>query len=302
MRNTCAGWSSASVSPENHELAVYSMPDSRGWGRATAAARGVPFSPVRVHVFPDRETLVRVSPPAAPHAVLVQQLHDPNSKLFPTLLAADALRRSGAQRVTLVAPYLPYMRQDAVFRPGECLSQKVFGRLLRLGFDRVLTLEAHLHRVRSLRAVVPGESLSAAPAIAQWLGRHAPRACIAGPDGESARWVQAVARLSGLPDLVGEKERTGDRRVRVRFSAPLPARHVVLVDDIASSGATLAVAARSLYRLGAERVDAVVVHAIFAPGAEELLRRAGVRRVVSCDTVPHPTNRIPCAPLVAAAL
>jgi len=290
------------VNAGSQDLAIYSMPESRHWARAVANARGVPLHLVRLHVFPDRETLVRVPPQAAPHAVLVQHLHDPNCKLLPTLLAADALRRSGARTVTLVAPYLPYMRQDAVFRPGECLSQKVFGRLLRLGFDRVLTLEAHLHRVPSLRAVVPGKSLSAAPAIARWLGRHAPRACIAGPDGESARWVQAVARISGLPDLVGEKERTGDRRVRVRFSAPLPARHVVLVDDIASSGATLAVAARSLYRLGAERVDAVVVHAIFAPGAQELLRQAGVQRVVSCDTVPHPTNRIPCAPLVAAAL
>jgi ribose-phosphate pyrophosphokinase len=76
----------------------------------------------------------------------------------------------------------------------------------------------------------------------------------------------------------------------------------VLVDDIASSGATLAAAARALRQRGLDRVDAIVVHAIFAPRALARLRAAGVRRIVSCDTVPHRTNALGVAPLLAAAL
>jgi ribose-phosphate pyrophosphokinase len=76
----------------------------------------------------------------------------------------------------------------------------------------------------------------------------------------------------------------------------------VLIDDIASSGATLAAAARALRRAGVARVDVAIVHAICVPGALARIRRAGVRRIVSCDTVPHPSNAIGVAPLLAAAL
>lgn len=287
---------------ESEDVVVYAFPDAWAWARRLARQRNWPARRIAVHRFPDRETLVRVVPPTPGRAVVVQRLHEPDAKLFPTVLAADALRRAGAGQVTLVAPYLPYMRQDAVFRPGEPVSQQVLARLLRLAFHRVFTVEAHLHRVQRLAQLLPGCSVSAAPAIARWLARHARSACVAGPDVESRRWVEEVAELSDLPFVVGEKERLGDRNVRVHFRQSLPAAHVVLVDDIASSGATLAAAARSLRARGAGRVDAVVVHAIFAPGAEQRLRRAGVSAVVSCDTVPHPTNGISCAGLVAAAL
>ena len=83
---------------------------------------------------------------------------------------------------------------------------------------------------------------------------------------------------------------------------PLPQTRALLVDDIASSGATLAAAAQGLYAQGALRVEAAVVHALFAPGALERLRAAGVQRVVSTDTVPHATNQIEAAPCLAHAL
>ena len=115
--------------------------------------------------------------------------------------------------------------------------------------------------------------------------------------------MRALARLTGLPWIVGRKERLGDRRVRVRLP-PLPpgVRRALLVDDVASSGATLAAAARALRRAGAARIDALVVHAIFAPGALRRIRAAGVTRLVSTDTVAHPSNAIGVAPLLAAAL
>lgn len=248
---------------------------------------------------------MRVAVPVARHAVLVRSLHDPNAKLVETALAADALRRAGARRVTLVAPYLPYMRQDAVFRPGEPLSQRAIGHWLGLTYDAVLTVEAHLHRIVRLDEVIPcaARSLPAAPAITQWVRRWRPTSVLVGPDDESAPWVRAIAAATGSPWLVGRKRRLRDRLVRVDVPAVPPAyRRAVVIDDIASSGATLAATARALRRAGVRRVDAIVVHAIFGPGAIHRIRRAGVRRLVSCDTVPHATNAIACAGVVASAL
>ena len=247
---------------------------------------------------------MRVHAPVGSHACLVRSLFDPNAKLVEVLLAADALRRAGARRVTLLAPYLPYMRQDSVFAPGEPISQRVVARALGDAFDRVLTIEAHLHRVRRLDHILGdgSASLSAAPVIAAWLGRERGDTVVVGPDEESTDAVRAIAELAGVPWVAGRKVRQGDRRVTIRLPA-VPARtRAVIVDDIASSGATIATAARALRRGGVRTLDAVVVHAIFAAGALRSIRAAGVRRIVSCDTIPHATNAIATAPLFAAAL
>ena len=284
------------------DTALYALPGMRPFAERVAAAANLPLYRVARHTFPDGELLPRVPTPAALNALLVHGLYQPNAKILEASLVADALRRAGAKRVILIAPYLPYMRQDQVFHPGEPLSQKVFGRILRLGFDRVLTVEPHLHRVHRLSEVVPGRAISAAPAIARWLEVHLPDAWIVGPDAESERWVRPIAQLLARPWMVGEKERQSDLRVRLRFPPLPPGSKVALVDDIASSGGTFAAAARKLRQAGAQRIAAIVVHAIFAPGSLSRLRSSGIARVVSCDTVPHPTNRISCVPEIAKAL
>jgi ribose-phosphate pyrophosphokinase len=127
-------------------LAVHCFPDSLVFARKLASALGASLARVALHYFPDAETRVRVEP-GTEHALLVRSLHDPNAKLFELLLAAAALRDSGAPSVTLVAPYLPYMRQDRAFARGEAVSQRVLGRLLGGAFDRVVCVEPHLHRI-----------------------------------------------------------------------------------------------------------------------------------------------------------
>ena len=283
---------------------VHAFADSLAYARQVARAMHAKVAAIKTHRFPDGETLVRVATPSAPHAVLIRSLDDPNDKLVETTLAADALRRAGAGHLTLVAPYLPYMRQDAVFHPGEPVSQVVLGAMLGRAFDAVVTINPHLHRVKSLAEVIPGvaRSISAAPAVARWVGKLGTDCIVAGPDDESREFAQPVAEIAGRRWIVGEKTRLGDRKVRVNFGEKIAAARAVIVDDIASSGVTLAAAATALKRAGVRTIDAVVVHAIFAPGAIKTIRRAGVRRIVSCDTIAHPSNAIATARLIAAAL
>jgi ribose-phosphate pyrophosphokinase len=292
--------------PPASPFEIHAFADGAAFAARLARALGAgPTRRVTVSRFPDGERLVRVAAPCRRRALLVRSLHAPDEKLLEVLLAADALRRSGATReVTLVAPYLPYLRQDRAFRPGEPVSASVIGGVLGRAFTRVVTVEPHLHRIARLADVVPGRAtaLPAAPALARWLARGRARPILVAPDAEAEPWVRALGAETGLPWLVGRKERLGDRRVRVELPALPPGAHALLVDDVASTGATLVAAARALRARGAQRVDAVVVHALFAPGALGRLRAAGVRSVVSTDTVPHRTNAIPVAGLVADAL
>ncbi len=87
-------------------------------GRRLADRLGAPYRPIQVRRFPDGESLVSVDAARGP-AVVYHTLNDPNDKLIELLLAASALRDNGAGRLILVAPYLPYMRQDKAFAPGR---------------------------------------------------------------------------------------------------------------------------------------------------------------------------------------
>jgi len=283
-----------------HSPALHGFTDSLAMGRKLARALGLPVAPIQVHQFPDGETLVRVAPLVNTQAILIRTLSDPNTKLIETLLAADALRRAGARRLILVAPYLPYMRQDAVFSPGEPLSQKVIADCLGRAFDHIVTIEPHLHRVHQLSDVFPCDTtaLSAAPALARWIQRTGSRSLVVGPDEESEPWVRAIAETAQFPWIVGRKERLGDHRVSIRFPTLPSCSRAVIVDDIASSGATLSVAARALHREGISKVDAAVVHAIFAPRALARIRAGGIRTQVSCDTIAHSTNAVSILPLL----
>jgi ribose-phosphate pyrophosphokinase len=272
--------------------------------RPLARTLGAVARPIAVHRFPDGESRVRVVPGPGRSAVVIRRLDDPNAKLFEVLLAIDALRRTGVGQIALVAPYLPYMRQDRVFQTGEAVSQHVFAGVVSSAVDRLVTVEPHLHRIHELGEVFacPAVSIPAAPLLADWCRRLGPRTLVVGPDEESEPWARAIAEAAGLPHAVGRKHRAGDRRVRVVLPDVPPVDRAVLIDDIASTGMTLSSAARELKRAGIRRIEAAVVHAIFARGAATALRRAGVNRIVSCDTVVHPTNAISCVPALANAI
>ena len=198
-----------------------------------------------MHRFPDEELRVTVGSAAAT-SIIYATLDRPAEKLLAIMFAADALRRNGAERLVLVAPYMCYMRQDTAFRDGEAISQKVIGRLLAGTVDRIITVDAHLHCTTDIRDVFPGieaDNLSAIPAIAESLRSAGfdPRTIVAGPDAESRPWLNDLAKRLGVTCAVAQKVRFSDRSVEVGFADPelFAGRPVLLVDDIASTGGTL---------------------------------------------------------------
>lgn len=256
--------------------------------------------------FPDGETYLRVADDVAGcDLAVVAQLRDPDPQLPRLLFLADALRELGARRVGLVAPYLPYMRQDKRFHPGEAVTSRSVARWIAGGFDWLATLEPHLHRVAALGELypIPTASVASAGPIAQWVREQVPHPHIVGPDEESAPWVAEVAAQAGCGHSVLTKTRRGDRTVEI--AAPdLSGLHgctPVLVDDIVSTAHTMAQAVRLLRAAGLPAPVCVGVHALFVDGAEALLRDAGAARIVSCNTLPHPSNAIDVTAVLAEA-
>ncbi len=279
--------------------------DEELFAASLAQATGLEARRVQRHRFPDGELKLTLPAPLPSNVVVLRSLHHPNEKLVELVLLADAARALGVRNLTLVAPYLAYMRQDKAFHPGEAVSQLIIGRLLAERFDTVLTIDPHLHRIAALEDAVPARravALSAAPLIGAHFAGRTPRPLLLGPDAESEQWVKAAAGAQ-LDYAVCTKERSGDHDVRIELpDVALRGRHVVLVDDVASTGGTLIECARRTLGAGAARVDAAVTHALLDTDAEARLAAAGIRELVSTDTVPHASNRIGVAALLGSAL
>jgi ribose-phosphate pyrophosphokinase len=277
-----------------------------------ASALAVPYAEIAIHQFPDGES--RVTLPTAlsgglPERIAIcRTLNNPNEKLVQLLIAAKTARALGAKHITLIAPYLCYMRQDIAFNPGEAVSQTIVGQWLADHFDAVITVDPHLHRVSALSDAIPlrgAVALSAAPLLGRFAHRQNPDALLLGPDEESRQWVSVAASVANLRSSVCKKIRHSDHETTVQIAdaeVALEGQHVILIDDIVSSGGTLISAARACLAAGAARVDAIVVHALFGDAVAHQFSDSGISTIWSTDSVVHPSNAISLALLIASGL
>jgi ribose-phosphate pyrophosphokinase len=292
------------------DAALLHFADEAAPARRLAGACGLAAHEVERHRFPDTElrlTLPFAEAQAFPETlVLYRSLDRPNDKLVELLLLARHARRQGVARLVLVAPYLAYMRQDIAFHPGEIVSQTIVGGFLAELFDAVITVDPHLHRIERLDQAIPiahAIALSGAPRLAELIAEKRPGALLLGPDEEALQWVAQAAALTGLDHATCRKVRRGDREVEVHLpDTPVAGRAVVLMDDVASSGHTVARAAEALKAAGAASVDVALTHALFAGDALAVIHAAGVGEVWSTDCIAHDSNSIAMAPVLAEAL
>lgn len=271
---------------------------------ALAKNMGLPRGAWEWRHFPDGESYVRVlGDVRGKDTSILCSLNQPDGKTLPLVFLARALKESGAAKVTLLAPYLGYMRQDKRFHDGEAVTSDIFAGLLSPFIDALVTIDPHLHRHHRLGEIYTCESkaISAAPLMAQWIGANASNALIIGPDMESEQWVKQVAEAVRAPYVILQKTRHGDRDVEIsipdigRYRGHTP----VLVDDIISTAATMIKAVALLKQQGFEHCTCLATHGLFAGDAYQQLLRAGAARVVTANTVPHPSNGMDVATLLA---
>lgn len=264
------------------------------------------LAPVAWRHFPDGESLVTLddSLEGADVAILAS-LRDPDPLALPLRFAAQAAREFGARSIGLIAPYLAYMRQDKRFHRGEAVSAPLFARFLEETFDWLVTVDPHLHRFDRLQSLyrIPARHVSATPAVAGWIANSIPDAVLIGPDSESEQWVARIAAQAGVPYQVLSKERHGDYDVRVSLpnAAAAAGRTPVLVDDIVSSGRTILETLAHLQQLALPPAVLVAIHPVFAGDAYAQLQVSGLARIVSTDTIAHPSNAIALGADLAAA-
>ena len=288
-------------------MILVAFPEMMPLAERLAPALGAEPRVLDWHRFPDGESLVSLPGDLeGADVALLATLRDPDRLALPLRFTAATAREMHARRVGLIAPYLGYMRQDRRFEAGQAVSAPLFAQFLGESFDWLVTVDPHLHRIARLQDVFPMPAMRAvsAPLLATWISTNLPDAVLLGPDSESQQWVAEVARLAGRPYEVLRKVRSGDRSVDVSVpeSAALHEGTPVILDDIASSGSTMARAVDRLLAAGTAAPVCLVIHAVFADGAQDTIMSAGAAGIISTDTIPHPTNAIGIAGLLAEAI
>jgi ribose-phosphate pyrophosphokinase len=282
---------------------VIPMPGNEALATSLARHLHGEMGELETRAFPDGETYIRFQQdPRGRSVILVCTMDHPNLKFLPLIFAADNAKELGATKVSLIAPYLCYMRQDKRFREGEALTSKSFAGQLSSAFDELVTVDPHLHRYRSLAELysIRTAVVHSAPFIAEWITRNERRAVIIGPDAESEQWVSEVAALARAPYRVLRKERLGDTDVKITVPDlhDVRDRTPILIDDIVSSGRTMIETARQLRGEGLSAAVCIAVHALFSQAIENALREVS-SRLVTTNSVPHATNQIDLSATIA---
>lgn len=229
-------------------------------------------------------------------------LNQPDEKIMALVFLARTLKELGAGKITLITPYLGYMRQDKRFKDGEAVTSTIFAKLLSGYIDVLVTIDPHLHRHKNLEEIYACECkvLSAAPLMATWIAAHVQKPLIIGPDMESEQWVKIVAGQSNAPYVILEKTRHGDRDVEILLPDVRQYKKYtsVLIDDIISTAATMIKAIGLLQQQGFTQFVCLATHAVFAENACEGLLKMGGIKIVTSNTIPHSSNAMDVSPLI----
>jgi len=264
---------------------------SRGLAVDISNILGIESLSFETKTFPDGEKYVRLPTTSElGDVILVNTMYpDQNSRFVETLLMCDSLKRNGAKRIVLVAPYLAYARQDKVFLPGEPVSPRPIGQALKCsGVGEIIVVEAHSEEaVRALGVTCHNVRVVESMVRAVASLKKTPQVVVA-PDEKASQRAKTIAGRLGLEFMSFTKRRdrvTGKVETKPNIEVDVRGKTVVFVDDIISTGGSIASAAATLRKMGAEEMFAVCVHALMVDGAYELLSSNGVSDVIGSNTV-----------------
>jgi len=284
--------------PRNDTMKVISTEKSQVLATRVAHALKTTIVDVNYSRFPDGEHYLRAGE-LDDEMIIVGSVVD-NDALVQLLLLIDACDSS---KNRLVVPYMAYARQDKRFHPGEPISIRAVAHVFSHGVSDITTINIHDKEVLKYFSV-PAKDISVARDLGAYIKTmDLDKPLILSPDDGALAFAEQVASVGGWD--VDHLEKTRLSGVEVKMAPKqlcARGRSVIIVDDIISTGGTIATATGMLYNQGADEVYAACVHGVLTGGAYARLMASGIRDVISSDTIERACSKISAADRIAHAL
>ena len=278
---------------------------------------GTELLPMSAYDFANGEIYVRSGESVRGKDIFVIQAHPAplNNWLMEQLLMIDSFKRASAKRITAVAPFYPYARQDKKGRGREPISARLVADLLKTaGADRIMSVDLHTAQIQGFFDG-PVDHLFAVPLLADYIRSRVDtdEITVVSPDTGRVRVAEQWAeRLGGAPLAFVHKSRdltVPNQAVSKQVVGQVEGRTCVLIDDMIDTGGTIAGAVRVLKEAGAKDVIIAATHAVFSDPAAQRLAECGAREIVVTNTLPIPAGKrfdsltvLSIAPLIARAI
>ncbi|MHA2393568.1 MAG: ribose-phosphate diphosphokinase [Promethearchaeota archaeon] len=288
-------------------------PASQILGVRIAQELGIEAINTEVKIFPDGENYLRINIEdetliADKEIIIVHSTgpsssEDQNSRLMELFMMIDAVKRMGAAKIIVVAPYLAYARQDKVFRPGESqFAYVIFNIINSLGIDELYVVDIHAPEVLdfcSCKAINIDSMKLLADHI---ISKGARDVVVVSPDKGAIERSKAFANHFGenVPVDVFEKERdvkTGD--IKMSGNLSLTGKDVVIADDIIATGGTMASAIELARKSGANKIYAIATHALLLGQAKYRILKAGADEIIGTDAIDNEVSKVSLAKIIA---
>ena len=278
------------------DYVVFSISSNKKLAKDFAKFWNCPLGKVGIDKFADGETLVKSLTDVKGKDVLIIEstAKKPNERLFQLLLLLDSVNRGEAKSVELVIPYLGYSRQEKSTYQAEPISCEVMAKVLETGkYDRLMTLDLHNPVIESFfqRGI---KNISTSDMFANYFSTYLSNkgydfsdVVIVSPDhGSSVRADGLVYRFRGSRRVVLEKSRPEKDKVEhLELSGDVTGKVCIIIDDIISTGQTIASASKLLYKKGAKEVIVGATHGVFSKDAVELLKKARVKLIAVTNSI-----------------
>ncbi|MFM1965138.1 MAG: hypothetical protein RL134_863 [Actinomycetota bacterium] len=285
-------------------------------GEEVAAHLGTDLCPVDAYEFANGEIFVRFKESVRGCDAFVMQSHTTpiNTWIMEQLIMVDALKRASAKRITVIAPFYGYARQDKKHRGREPISARLMADLFKsAGADRLITVDLHTSQIQGFFDG-PVDHLFALPLLAEHISARVDldRITVVSPDAGRVRVAEKWTDILGAPLAIIHKRRDPDTPNEVRVFevvGDVRDRICIVVDDMIDTGGTIVKAADTLFENGAAEVIVAATHGILSEPAAQRLQDSRISEVVVTNTLPIPPDRqfekltiLSAAPLLAQAI
>ena len=284
---------------------------------AVASELGIPLTPTSAYDFANGEIFVRFEESVRGCDAFVIQSHTApvNKQIMEQLIMIDALKRASAKRITVVAPFYGYARQDKKHRGREPITARLMADLYKTaGADRLMVVDLHTSQIQGFFDG-PVDHLFALPMLANYVGGKVDRTrlTIVSPDSGRVRVAERWSELlGGCPIAFIHKTRdprVPNESVTGKVVGEVEGQTCVVIDDMIDTAGTITKAVDALFAAGAKEVIVAATHAVFSGPAVDRLKASKVTEVVVTDSLPLDEDKrfdgltvLSIAPLLARAI